>query len=352
MRVHANGKARDYVLGPTGSEPARREYARILAELAAGETGATKGTPLFCAEVALRYLRFVEQRYDRSHYHRMRAALEPLVRLYGHVQAARFGPASLRTCRQEWVKKGHARVYCNALLRSVKACWSWAVAEEYLGEAHYRALTHVHGLREGETEAPEREPVTGVAPAIVEATLPFLPAQVADMARLQLFTGARPGEVCVLRPADIDRDWLKVDSIPVWLYSLKKHKTRWRGHRRYIALGPKAQALLAAYLERRQAKDYIFDPRDARCASAFPPDRQPGSHYSTASYGCAVRRACERGKIEPWSPNQIRHEVGTSALLVGDQDLARCVLGHRTPKLTAVYTEDAKKAAVFAAKMG
>lgn len=50
--------------------------------------------------------------------------------------------------------------------------------------------------------------------AVVEATLPFLPVAQATMARLQLLTGMRPGEVCRMTAAEVDR------SGPVRVYRL------------------------------------------------------------------------------------------------------------------------------------
>jgi hypothetical protein len=43
-----------------------------------------------------------------------------------------------------------------------------------------------------------------VSVAHVEATLPFMPPMVHDMVTLQRLTGARPGEVCRVRPLDLD----------------------------------------------------------------------------------------------------------------------------------------------------
>ena len=48
--------------------------------------------------------------------------------------------------------------------------------------------------------------------ALVEATIPYLPPIVADMVKIQRLTGCRPGEVCQLRPMDLDR------SGEVWTY--------------------------------------------------------------------------------------------------------------------------------------
>lgn len=39
------------------------------------------------------------------------------------------------------------------------------------------------------------------------------------MVQMQLLTAARPGEVCIMRPCDIDR------SGRIWVYKPKDHKT-------------------------------------------------------------------------------------------------------------------------------
>src|SRR2546430_10597149 len=50
-------------------------------------------------------------------------------------------------------------------------------------------------LRVGRGKARESIPVVPVEVAVVEATLPHLPPIVADMIRVQLATGMRPGEL-------------------------------------------------------------------------------------------------------------------------------------------------------------
>jgi len=62
---------------------------------------------------------------------------------------------------------------------------------------------------------------------------------VADMVRFQRFTGARPGEVCQIRPIDVDR------SGEVWTYRPESHKTEHHGRQRIIYVGPQAQEVLA-----------------------------------------------------------------------------------------------------------
>ena len=83
-----------------------------------------------------------------------------------------------------------------------------------------------------------------------------MPDVVSDMVEFQRATGARPTEVCILRPCDIDR------SGDVWIYRPESHKTEHHGKDRQIYIGPKAQAALARYLL-RDAEAYCFSPAES-----------------------------------------------------------------------------------------
>jgi integrase len=96
----------------------------------------------------------------------------------------------------------------------------------------YQALAAVEGLKKGRTSARETQPVKPVEDVVVEATLPHLPSVVADMVRFQRLTGCRPGEVCHLRPMDLDR------SREVWAFTPASHKTEHHEHSRIIFVGP------------------------------------------------------------------------------------------------------------------
>src|SRR5208337_1672133 len=96
----------------------------------------------------------------------------------------------------------------------------------------YHGLTAVEGLKKGRTTAREPAPIQPVDEALVEATLPHMPAIVADMVRFQRLTGCRPNEVFQLRPIDLDR------SAEVWQYRPGSHKTEHHGRERVIFIGP------------------------------------------------------------------------------------------------------------------
>src|SRR5262249_12070837 len=147
-------------------------------------------------------------------------------------------PGQFKAIRQRLVADNLSRTYINEFMRRVVAFFKWGAAEGRIPAAVPQALAMVPGLRRGKTEARETDPVAPADDAAVDATLPHLPAVVADMVRLQRYTGARPAEVCILRPCDLDR------SGDVWLYRPQTHKTQHHGRDRVILIGPMAQEVL------------------------------------------------------------------------------------------------------------
>ncbi|MEP6167120.1 MAG: site-specific integrase, partial [Rhodopirellula bahusiensis] len=166
--------------------------------------------------------------------------------------------------------------------------------------------------------------------------------------------GTRPGEVCSLRPCDVDR------SGDVWVYTPSEHKTEHHEKERAIAIGPKAQVLLEPYLERR-ANSFCFSPaeseerRRAKAAAARTtplscgnrrgtnrrktPKRTPRDRYFTDSYRRAIHRACDKLKIEKWAPNRLRHTSATQVRREFGIEAAQVVCGHESAEVTQIYAE-------------
>lgn len=69
-------------------------------------------------------------------------------------------------------------------------------------------------------DSPEAPKVTTVEDARVEAVVTKLSPIVADMVRFQRATGARPGEVCNLKPSNVDRsgDMGSQRAVLAWLH--------------------------------------------------------------------------------------------------------------------------------------
>ena len=60
----------------------------------------------------------------------------------------------------------------------------------------------------------------------MDLTLARLSRQVEAIARLQLASGVRRGEVCIMRGCDLDTTG------KVWVYRPQQHKTQHHGHQR------------------------------------------------------------------------------------------------------------------------
>lgn len=214
----------------------------------------------------------------------IKASLRPLRTLYGTTPAKVFGPLALRVVRDAMVKEGLARSSVNGRVNRIRRAFKWAASMELIPASVVVALGTVAGLQKGRTAARETEPVGPVALATVEATLPHLSRPVAGLVRLQLITGMRPREACMVRGCVLR----EVDG--AWFYVPASHKTLHRGRGRTIPLGPRAVELLAEY-RRDDPAAYLFDPRDAvhpTRGSITPAKRD---RYTRHSYGNAIDRS-------------------------------------------------------------
>lgn len=371
--VTING--RDFYLGKWNTAASRQAYDRVVAEWLAGgrRLPAHDSEPLTVEELVAAFWQHAERHYRHadgtptSEIHNLRQALRPLNRLYGNTPAERFGPLSLHAVRQEMIGLDWCRTSINRAVSRIKSVFKWATAMELISPSVHHGLTSVAGLRAGRSEAKESLPVKPVPQAFVNAVLPLLTPQVATMVQLQLLTAARPGEVIAMRGCDLDTTG------KIWTYTPAIHKTAYRGHRRVIYLGPQAQEIIKPFL-RFDTTAYLFRPRDAketlwakrRTARKTPmtpsqakrkrqanAKRKPGEQYSLQSYGSAVRKACLKAGVPHWHPHQLRHTAATMLRKDHGLDVARAVLGHRSPAITEVYAElDHAKATEVLSKIG
>ena len=377
----ADGTRRDVLLGRHGSPESRAEYQRVLAQLqtAADPAAAVTGRPDPCLTVNELFLAF--WRHAQEHYRRpdgtptqevseYRQTIRVVRSLYGHTPAREFGPLALKAVRQAMVGAGWCRTLVNRRVARVRRAFRWAASEELVPVAVPQALATLAGLQKNRSQAREPEPVGPVPAGDVEKTLPHLTPTVAAMVRVQRLTGMRPGEVCHLRPADIDRTGA------VWVYAPPYHKLAYRGGPRSVPIGPAAQAVLAGF-EPADPEGYYFSPRRsaeehrrartaARKTPRYPshltrnntkrvaaPRRSPGRVYDAASYGTAVARACDRAGVPHWHPNQLRHLFATEVRKGHGLEAAQVLLGHSRADVTQVYAErDSTLAARVAAEIG
>jgi integrase len=348
---------RDIYLGEYDSPESRAEYDRLIAEwLLNGRqsTHAPRDNPddLTVAELCLRYLEWATEYYRKlgeptSEVHNVKRAIRTLRRLYGHTAARDYGPLALKATRNQWIDEGLARSNCNRLTGIVKRLFRWATEHQFIPPTVYQGLAAVSGLRKGRTEARETEPIGPVPAEVVEKTVAHLSPMLRAMVELQALTGMRPGEVLQLRGGDLDMNG------PVWVYVPGSHKTEHHGHHRVICIGPRAQGILRPWL-RGNPHEYVFGPRQNREHQLEGrPTPRPRTEwekrnrkrrflrdrYTLNAYLHVIKRACDRAKVEPWSPNRLRHSAATRIRAAYGIEATSTVLGHSDPAMSLVYAE-------------
>lgn len=377
-RARVRIAGRDIWLGKWGSLEADERYRRIVAEYLTGIEPAPSRRPgrpdpgTSINELVIAYWSFAEGYYRKdgqptSELPLVRDVLKFVRQHYGSTPAAEFGPLKLKALRESLIARGICRKSINQRVGRIKRLFKWGVENELVPPTVHHGLTAVAGLRKGRTEASESVPVAPVSDDDVNAVLPFLNRQLGAMVKLQAFTGARPGEVCSMRPCDIDRD------ADVWEYRPSSHKTQHHGHERVVYIGPRGQRVLAEWIDNRPADSFCFSPSEARAERSKMqrvtrkspvqpsqqnrrtkrPKKQPGQRYTTMSYGHAIAKACEKAGIESWSPNRLRHTAATAIRKGYGIEAAQVSLGHSVADVTQVYAErDAELARKVALEIG
>lgn len=358
-RVRINGK--DIYLGPHNSPESWQKYHRLLAEYSTSEsrTVVVNTEQRLCvAALVAKYVEFAKVHYSRNgdEKYRIKAAIRPLVKLYGATAVDEFSPKKLKAVRQQMINCGNARTgdplarkYVNQLIAVVKRIFKWGVSEELVPVAVHQALDTVEGIRRGrnphvaESKRIKPVPEEDIAPVLKEVS-----PEIGTMIQIQNLAGMRPDEVTIMRPCDIST----VGN--VWVYTIASRfdgengtgngsKTDWREglEAKQVLLGPKAQALLKPWLQKRESHQYLFNPREAaeRRAKVRRRTKAPRDHYDDESYCQAVQRACKRAGVPVWTPGRLRHNAGTRIRRAYGVEAARLVLGHQHVSTTEIYAE-------------
>lgn len=345
-------------------------------------------------------------------------ALRPLREVAGDKAPGDVRAEDLYDCQKWMITHGHCRNAINRHIRRIRTAFRWAArpGRRFIDAAVVHDLTLVEPVKYGRTAARESEPVKPAPEELVEAVLPHLPHVLATMVRVQLALALRPGEVCVMRPCDLDT------SGDLWVFRPCEHKLQHHGIERKIPVPPMAQAMLTPFMMDRDPHKFMFSPAEvvgemreqrrkrrktpASCGNhsgtnrTAKPLKQPGDRYNASHYGNAVRRVLDRvfpppehlarrrvpgrgrkarqgrwetngewrarleaaglhGELERWrkehrfAMNQLRHSAATRIRKEHGLDVARAILGHRTVETTQIYAEQDWDAAARAmAAMG
>jgi len=332
--MYVNLSGRRFYLGKAGTDGIEEAYNRLLARWkAGGRRPLVDASDVTVTEVSARFLAHAEVYYSRRELKNWPPVLRAVKRLFGGTPAGQFDALALRAVRDEFIRAGGCRPYVNAQTTKVKRLFRWAVGEGLIDGGKLAGLLAVPNLQRGRTEVPEPEPLQPVPRSHIAATRRALSETVRTMIDVQLLTACRPGELTALRAVDIDV------SGPVWVYAPPAHKNAWRGTRRRLFIGPKAQRLLRPRMAGRPVHGYLFPPGD-----------DSETMYSRCGYATAVKRACDRAGVPRWSPGQLRHNAATRLRRLHDAETTRILLGHSGLDATEIYAEQDDRRAVATAR--
>ncbi len=349
----------DHYLGPWNTPQSRAEYDRIINEwLVRGRQLPTReGDPKdpLVKELVLGYWSYIAPIMPDVEGDKIRLALKPVRELFGDTKASEFGPVRYKAVRTRLVDSGLSISTIRDRLGILKRMIAWGVENELLpGDALHR-IQAVAPLRVGREGVKASKKVKPVPEEHVQAILPQLSPTLRAMVELQVFIGARPGEIWRMTTGQIDRTG------ELWLYLPTKHKNVNRGKDRTIPLGPKAQEVLKPWLK-ADPDAPLFSPKEAserfyeasrkpRPAPKRPSRRKPepkrkkaprrvrGDWYTKNSYAQAIERACLRAGIPVFRPNQIRHTIATKVRRLFNLEAAQVLLGHSKADVTQHYAE-------------
>jgi len=378
---------RDHYLGPFGSPSSKQKYAGLIRVWQQRQEGPSPEPTLPLVvndrptinELILVYLRHVSTYYKSNHGENKEAgcvddALKVLQECgYGREPADSFRPKDLKTVRDAMVKKNWSRNYINCQINRIKRMFRHAVEEDLVSGTVYHALLAVRGLRRGTPGVRETKKVRPVPIAYIKAVLKRAHVVLKAMILFGFYTGARPGEICALKPRYLDRQK------KVWVYQVpaEANKTSHHDHDRKVYVGPRAQKILLPWLPDMENDEYVFSPArseilrqmsrtDNRKTPLWPSHvahqaekkkpfskRAKRDHYDPASFRRAIKRLCDVAGVPRWFPNQLRHNAGTRFRKSYGVEVARILLGHCRVNVTELYAEpDVAKARKVASVLG
>ena len=381
-RYHVSGQARvtldgrDFYLGEYDSPQSRAKYRLLVSQYLANdyklpdETQTHLGdAKITVACVTAEFREHIKTKYannapERGRFQNLCTLLEDE---YGEMPAEEFGPRKLSELRELFVASGNCRRYVNQQTRNLVRIFKYGVSREVVQPDRLVALESLEPLRFGQTKAKESKVVTAVDLECVKKTAEHLSPVLVAMVRVQASTGMRSGELCQIRPRDIEH---RPDG--VLLYHPQQHKTKHLGKRKLIPLAGDAAEAIGPFLDRKP-DSFCFSPRESaawyreqrtanrktplscgtrvgdKCKAS--PKRAPREAYDSDSYRRAIKRATEKAGTLAWHPHQLRHTAASVIRDVLGIEYATAMLGHSSTAMTAHYAKLTEEKAIEAARV-
>lgn len=349
-----------------GSKESLEAKARLELEIVTSPTRSLETVAnITVAEVLAVYLDYAEKYYAAAdgtpskEVDSIKRSIRPVRVLYASLPAAEFSPLKLKAVRQSMIDANHCRKQINKRIDRVRRAFRWAAGEELVPTAVYEGLRAVPPLMPGRGGIKEGKPRKPADPEAVAKALPFMPPAVRVVVQLLRLTGARPTEILTMRPCDLDR------KNEIWAFTPATHKTAWKGKTRTIYIGKDAQAALAPWLLGTPNDGYVFSPArseelrnrersEKRKTPLYPSHakrnaskrvklrREPfAPRFDHQSLAYAVRRACEKAEVEPFSPYCLRHLRAVELREKYGLEVVRAVLGQSQMSMADLYSKGA-----------
>lgn len=343
--VYVNG--RRLILGPWPEYP-KKPSAEIQARYRATLAVATRPEPVVVPKATTiavlvdRVTDWADEYYRDSEKDRQAiiSACELLMAVCGKsLPVADLLPSHIVGCRETMVSSGRTRQGINKVLGYVRRILRRGCELGVVPPAVLTGCLVVPGLRPGRTSAPESVRREGVTDEVLSATMEKLSPQLRAMVSLQRVTGMRPNELLRMTWDQIEQ------SGAVWVYRPKRHKCAWRGQKREILLGAKAQAILREW--RFLDGLPVFSPRRDRHPNLLHTwDRAPGIEWKISSYGHAVGKACAKAGVPRWSPQDLRKAAAQEIRDAFGLEQSAAVLGHSIDVNQRHYSGHSRKVAL------
>ncbi len=382
-RKHSAGKqafvewqGKRHYLGEYGTPESRAAYdkfiAQIMAEKAERSARAVNGGAaapvayktkhVVIADFLKGYLDYAAGKYARSkpEFWSSRAIARIWVGRCGGRPTTEIMPQMLDALLADMSQENWSRNHFNHQLSRLKRMIRWGVRRGLVPPDAWHFVSTINSIRAGEAVEgrvlAESEEVRPVAWGDIRNLKRHVAPIVWSMINVQLLGGMRPGEMCQMRPCDID-----MSDPRVWLYWPRQHKNKWRKKPRVIGLGWRAQAFLRPYLEGTAPDEYIFTPKKRmledrkRRRENATTKRRPGyqfslpklnPYYSTNNYRMTLVRAIEIARksgsqiSEQWHPNRLRHTRATQVAKRRGEKTAALVLGDNLTTATKHYIKE------------
>jgi integrase len=381
-------RRRDVMLGEFDSKESRAKYAAVIAAWEKNgrrfddpKQPAPKPDDLRVSEAVEEYLKEGQRKWRRP-------TGEPtgtfadiaitgvyLTDLFGAMPLADFGADQLEQLRDRLIADKRVCPQVNKRIGHARQWYTWCLARRKVPASvdAFRVLLEMkqrcRAISPGDFGAKAGKKVQPADPKAVEKALPEMPPLIQAVVQLLRLTGARPSELLEMKPRELDRTG------ETWLLRPEWHKTAKKGKARVIYLGPEAQAALAPWLLGTAADQLIFtakrseerrlkDLRERRTTPLWDshieaqerkrienPKRRPGDRICPRVLANAVRRACRRAKVKPFSPYSLRHLRAVELRTKFGIETVRAVLGHSAASMSDHYSAAADGALANAAAL-